>query len=255
MASKQETPGRSTARPAAARVRHLDTPSFASVAAVARAVVACERCPRLRAWCERVALEKKREFADQEYWGRPVPGFGDPQARLLVVGLAPAAHGGNRTGRVFTGDSSGDWLYEALHRFGFASQPHSVSRDDGLTLRDCYITAGARCAPPDNKPTREELDRCARYLDAEVRLLTRVRVVIALGHIAHQRWLRSAGWWDTLAPAERPTFGHGAEHRTPDGRVLLCSYHPSRQNTNTGRLTRPMWHGVFARARALVDAG
>ena len=150
---------------------------------LSREIVACVRCPRLRTHCETVALVRKREYRDQPYWGKPVPGFGDPAARLLVVGLAPAAHGGNRTGRVFTGDSSGDWLYEALHRYGWANQPTSRARDDGLELRDCWITAAARCAPPDNRPEREELDRCRSWLQAELALLARVRVVVALGRI------------------------------------------------------------------------
>ena len=216
-------------------------------------VVACERCPRLRSWCRLVAERKKREFRDWTYWGRPVPGFGDPRARLLVVGLAPAAHGGNRTGRVFTGDSSGDWLYEALHRFGFANQPTSVSRDDGLELRDCYVTAAARCAPPDNRPTREELERCRGWLARELELLDRVRVVIALGRIAREAWLRASGWWERLPARERPGFGHGAAAPLPDGTVFISSYHPSRQNTNTGRLTRAMWHEIFREARRHVD--
>ncbi len=224
-----------------------------TLAAVERAVIACERCPRLRAWCERVAREKKRAFADQTYWGRPVPGFGDPAARLLVIGLAPAAHGGNRTGRIFTGDSSGSWLYETLHRFGFASQPDSTGRGDGLVLSGCYITAAARCAPPANKPTPREIENCRPFLEAEIRLLRDLQVVVTLGHIAHAAFLRAAGWWERLPPRERPAFAPGAEHRLPDGTTLLCSYHPSRQNTNTGRLTRPMLHGVFRRARAIVD--
>jgi uracil-DNA glycosylase len=182
-----------------------------------------------------------------------VPGFGDPRARLLVVGLAPAAHGGNRTGRVFTGDSSGDWLYEALHRFGFANQPSSLSQDDGLRLRDCYVTAAARCAPPDNRPTREELERCRDWLARELALLQRIRVVIALGGIAREAWLRAAGWWDRLSPRERPPFGHGAVTTLPDGTVFITSYHPSRQNTNTGRLTRAMWHESFREARRQLE--
>lgn len=220
----------------------------------ARAVVACERCPRLRAHCEAVARKRKREFRDWTYWGRPVPGFGAPDARLLIVGLAPAAHGANRTGRMFTGDSSGDWLYGALHRYGFASQAQSVARDDGLALRDCYITAIARCAPPANKPTREEVVRCRPHLEAELRLLQRVRVVVVLGHLAFDGYLRAAGWWSSLAPRARPRFAHAALATLPDGTMLVCSYHPSRQNTNTGRLTRPMWHSVFRRVRRLVDA-
>ncbi len=225
-----------------------------SLAAVERAIVRCARCPRLRAYCRRVAREKKRAFRDWIYWGKPVPGFGDPAARLLVVGVAPAAHGANRTGRMFTGDSSGDWLYAALHRYGFASRPTAVCRDDGLVLRDCYVTAALRCAPPANKPTRAELERCRTYLRAEVGLLGRVRVVVVLGRIAHDAWLKAAGWWARLPPAARPRFAHGAETTLPDGTVLLASYHPSRQNTNTGKLTRAMWHAVFRRARALLAA-
>ena len=218
-------------------------------------MVVCERCPRLVAHCRRVAREKKREFADWDYWGRPVPGFGDRNARLLIVGLAPAAHGANRTGRMFTGDSSGAWLYEALHRFGFANQPESSGPEDGLRLRDCYISAAARCAPPGNKPTRSELERCRPYLAAEISLLRHVKVVVALGRIAHESWLKASGWWGRLPPVARPPFAHGAERRLPDGTVLVSSYHPSRQNTNTRRLTRAMWHTVFRRARALVNAG
>ncbi len=220
-----------------------------SLAAVNRGIVTCERCPRLRTYCGEVAREKKRQYRDWEYWGKPVPGFGDPQARLLIVGLAPGAHGANRTGRMFTGDSSGDWLYEALHRFGFANQPTSVSRDDGLVLHDCYIGAAGRCAPPGNKPTTEELANCRPWLEAEIALLGRVRVVVTLGRIAHERWLRAAGWWDRLAARDRPCFAHGALTTMPDGIVVIASYHPSRQNTNTGTLTRAMWHAVFEEAR------
>jgi uracil-DNA glycosylase family 4 len=217
-----------------------------SLAAVNRAVVACERCPRLRDYCRRVAREKKREFREWTYWGRPVPGFGDPRARLLIVGLAPAAHGANRTGRMFTGDSSGSWLYEALHRFGFANQPHSQRRDDGLALRDCYVTAAVRCAPPGNKPTPAELANCRSYLQAELRLLRRVRVVVALGRIAHKAWLKAAGW-------SRQPFRHGAVARFPDGTILISSYHPSRQNTNTGKLTRRMWYAIFRRVSGELE--
>jgi len=225
---------------------------LSSLTSVNRAIVACTRCPRLRAYCERVARDKKREFSDWEYWGKPVPGLGDPQARLLVVGLAPAAHGANRTGRMFTGDSSGNWLYQALYRYGFASQPTAVARDDGLKLTDCYISAVARCAPPGNKPTLAELERCRPYLEAELRLLQRLRVVVTLGRVAHDGWLKAAGWWTRLAPRERPAFAHGAVATLPDGTMVLSSYHPSRQNTNTGKLTRPMWHAVFRKARQLV---
>ena len=219
---------------------------------VSRSIVACERCRRLRRYGRRVALEKKREFRDWEYWGRPVPGFGDPLARLLVIGLAPAAHGGNRTGRVFTGDSSGDWLYEALHRFGFASQASSVARDDGLELADCYVSAAARCAPPDNKPTPRELARCRPYLETEIRLLRRVRVVVVLGRVAFEAFLKASGSRNGIG-SPRPTFAHGARSRLADGRILLCSFHPSRRNTSTGLLTRPMWHGIFRAARGLLD--
>jgi len=223
-----------------------------SIAGVQRAVVACEQCARLRTHCKAVAREKRRAYANETYWGKPVPGFGDPAARLVIVGLAPGAHGANRTGRIFTGDSSGDWLYEALHRTGFASLPTSVSRDDGQTLTDCYITCAARCAPPDNKPLPSELDTCRPFLTAELALLKRMRVVLALGRVGHEAFLRGSGWWERLSARERPAFAHAAEHALPDGVVLLSSFHPSRQNTQTGRLTRAMWHGVFERARELV---
>ncbi len=226
-----------------------------AIADVSRIIIACTRCPRLRAYCRRVARDKKREFQDWTYWGKPVPGFGDARARLLIVGLAPAAHGANRTGRMFTGDSSGTWLYAALHRYGFASQPHAVSRDDGLVLTDCYISAAARCAPPANKPSRGELERCRPYLAAEVRLLARVRVVVTLGRIAHEGWLKAAGWWERLAPRQRPRFAHGAAATLPDDTVVIASYHPSRQNTNTGKLTRAMWYAVFRKARQILGEG
>ena len=215
-------------------------------------ITTCELCPRLRAHCLDVSLKRKRAFSTEEYWGRPVPGFGDPHARLLLVGLAPGAHGSNRTGRPFTGDASGDWLYGALHRYGWSSHPVSRSRDDGLVLTDCYITAAARCAPPDNRPTREELDRCRPYLEAELELLRSVQVVLTLGRIGWEHWLRAAGWWERLGVSQRPRFAHGEETRMPDGTVLISSFHPSRQNTNTGRLTRAMWHGVFERIRTLL---
>jgi uracil-DNA glycosylase family 4 len=225
-----------------------------TLASLERDIVSCKLCPRLRRHCLAIAKKKKREFADQTYWGKPVPGFGDPRARLLVVGLAPAAHGGNRTGRVFTGDSSGDWLYAALHAHGFASQPNSVGRDDGMRLTGCWICAAGRCAPPDNQPTPRELENCRPYLQEEIRLLRGVRVTLVLGRIAHDSWLRAAGWWGRLAPGERPRFAHGAEYSLGQGTTLLCSYHPSRQNTNTRRLTREMWDERFRRARELVGA-
>lgn len=213
----------------------------------------CTRCPRLVAHREAVAREKRRAYREWDYWGRPVPGFGDPAARLVIIGLAPAAHGANRTGRMFTGDSSGDWLYEALHRFGFASRPDSISRDDGLALTDCYVTAAARCAPPGNRPTQDELDACQEYLATELRLLDRSRVVLVLGHIAHRQYLKASGWWNRLPRSARPAFAHAGVYALPDGAHLLCSYHPSRQNTNTGRLTRAMWHEVFRRVREMLQ--
>ena len=224
-----------------------------SLPALADQIANCDLCPRLRAYCKDIARKRKREFASQEYWGRPVPGFGDPRARLLIVGLAPGAHGSNRTGRVFTGDASGDWLYGALHDYGWANRATSQARDDGLVLTDCYITAAARCAPPGNRPTGEELARCRPYLQTELGLLASVRLVLVLGRIGWEHWLRAAGWWDRLEVRQRPRFSHGKETTLPDGIVLISSFHPSRQNTNTGRLTRPMWYGVFERIRTLLS--
>lgn len=215
-------------------------------------MVACRRCPRLVAHRERVAQEKVRRYRDDEYWGKPIPGFGDPNARLLIVGLAPAAHGGNRTGRMFTGDRSGDFLYRALHRAGFANQPWSRRRDDGLALYDCYITAAVRCAPPGNKPIPNELATCRPYLVEEIRLLRHVRVIVALGRIAFDAFLKA--WVDVgrPLPIPRPAFGHGAMVKLPEGVWLLASYHPSQQNTQTGRLTPAMFQRIFDRAcRAL----
>jgi uracil-DNA glycosylase len=217
-------------------------------------ITACELCPRLRHYCRQIGETRKREFANDEYWSRPVPGFGDPNARLLIVGLAPGAHGSNRTGRPFTGDASGDWLYDALHRYGWASHPVSRSRADELVLTDCYITAAARCAPPENRPSREELDRCRPYLEAELKLLPEVRVVLALGRIGWESWMRAARWWERLGPRGRPRFAHCEETVLAGGMVLISSFHPSRQNTNTGRLTRPMWNSVFERIRTIVPA-
>ena len=201
---------------------------------------------------ERVARDKVARFRDWTYWGRPVPGFGDPSARLLVVGLAPAAHGGNRTGRIFTGDESGNWLYRALHAAGFANQATSVARDDGLRLADAWVTAGARCAPPGNRPTPEELARCRPFLVAEMERLAGLRVVVVLGKVAHDAFLAAVAARGEVVPRPRPRFAHGAEHRLPNGLVLVCSYHPSQQNTFTGRLTRPMLDAVFTRAVALL---
>ncbi len=222
------------------------------LARLTRRLIRCRLCPRLVAHRTRVATERVARFRDQVYWGRPVPGFGDPAARVLVVGLAPAAHGGNRTGRIFTGDESGNWLYAALHRAGFANQATSVHRDDGLVLRDVWVTAAARCAPPGNRPTRGELDTCRRWLLAELALLGRLEVVVVLGRVAHDALLTAQAAAGRLVPRPRPAFAHGAEHRLPSGLVLLCSYHPSQQNTFTGRLTRPMLDDVFTRVAALV---
>jgi uracil-DNA glycosylase len=231
-----------------------------------RQIAACELCPRLRAYCQSVARTRRRAYADDVYWGRPVPNFGDPRARLLIVGLAPAAHGANRTGRMFTGDRSGEWLYRALHKAGFANQPQATSRTDGLELIDCAITAACHCAPPDNKPTRDELAVCARWLDRTLAIVP-ARVFVALGQIGWQTMLgavRRAGRAEESAtPPQRPTaqparraapkFGHGARVKLPGERWLLGSYHPSQQNTFTGRLTEPMLDEVFAAARALLD--
>jgi len=217
------------------------------LAALERRVTGCRRCPRLVEWREHVAREKRAAFREEEYWGRPVPGFGDPDARVYVLGLAPAAHGGNRTGRVFTGDRSGDWLFASLHRTGFANQPTSVHADDGLRLDGAFIAAAVRCAPPANKPLPEERDNCLPYAAEELRLI-RPGVIVCLGAFAWDAACRLCG------ARPRPRFGHGAEHPIPDGPVLLGSYHVSQQNTFTGKLTEPMLDAVFARARDLAGA-
>ncbi len=222
------------------------------LARLAARVARCRACPRLVAHRETVARERVARFRDWTYWGRPVPGFGDPAARLLVVGLAPAAHGGNRTGRIFTGDESGNWLFRALHAAGFANQPTSVARDDGLRLTDAYVTAVARCAPPGNRPTPEEIARCRPFLLEELRRLAGLRVVVALGKVAHDGFLAAVAARGDAVPRPRPAFGHGREHALPNGLVLLCSFHPSQQNTFTGKLTRPMLDAVFSRAAAVL---
>ena len=219
-----------------------------SLARVTDEVVACGACPRLVAWRQTVACEKRAAYRDEDYWGRPVPGFGDPRAELLLVGLAPAAHGGNRTGRVFTGDRSGDWVFSALYRAGYANQPTSERRDDGLQLRGAYVAAAVRCAPPANKPTPAERENCVPFLRRELALLADLRVVVTLGQFAYDVVARLLG----VRP--RPRFGHGVEVALEDGRTIICSYHPSQQNTFTGTLTAPMFDAVFARARALSSA-
>jgi uracil-DNA glycosylase len=221
----------------------------AELAVVADDITACRRCPRLVRCCEAAADAPPRRFLGHDYWGRPVPGFGDPAARLLVVGLAPAAHGGNRTGRVFTGDRSGDWLYGALHRAGFANQATSVARDDGLALAGAYVSCVVRCAPPGNKPTPVERDRCVGYLARELALLTSVRAIVALGGFAWDGVLIAAAQLGHATPRPRPRFGHGAQLALGPWQ-LVASYHVSQQNTFTGRLTEPMLDAVFARARA-----
>ena len=209
-------------------------------------IIACRKCPRLVEWREEVARVKRKAYLDQEYWGKPVPGFGDPKARIVVVGLAPGAHGSNRTGRNFTGDASGGFLYPALYRAGFANQPSALSRDDGLALNDLYLTASARCAPPANKPSPEELHNCQPYLERELEIL-KPQVIVCLGRIAFERILkiysiRNSAW----------KFGHGALFQMEHGTWLLCSYHPSQQNTLTGKLTVKMFDEIWAKARALV---
>ena len=230
------------------------TPHEQALVELEAEIVSCFRCPRLVAWRELVAREKRVAFADQEYWGRPVPGFGDPQARVLIVGLAPAAHGANRTGRVFTGDRSGDWLFRAMHRAGFANQPTSVHANDGLRLDDAWVCAAVRCAPPDNKPLPDERANCLPYLVRELELLRNVDTAVVLGNYGYEslwRCLKAAGH---ALPSPRPKFGHGVEIET-DRLTIVCSFHPSQQNTFTGRLTEPMLDAVFSRAGELRGTG
>jgi len=248
--SERASPGGALA-PGVAR----PTAAARALGGVTRDVIACQRCDRLIEHCRAVARTRVRRHRDEEYWGRPVPGFGDARARLLVVGLAPAAHGANRTGRMFTGDSSGLWLYRALHRAGFANQAESTRRDDGLELSAAWISAAARCAPPDNRPAPEELRACRDYLVREMRALVEVRVLLALGKIAFDATLAAWSELGHAMPRPRPVFGHGAEARLDAQRVLLASYHPSRQNTQTGRLTEPMLASVLATETNVSAAG
>jgi uracil-DNA glycosylase len=223
-----------------------------ALAALTAEIVACRACPRLVEWREQVAKEKRAAYRGEEYWGRPVPGFGDPDARLLIVGLAPAAHGGNRTGRIFTGDRSGDWLFGSLYRTGYANQPTSTRAGDGLELRDAYVSAAVRCAPPANKPTPGERDRCLPYLVRELALLERVRVIVVLGKFAYDATARLLTHAGSPLPTPRRAFAHGVEARA-DRFVVVGCFHPSQQNTFTGKLTEPMLDDVFGRARELSD--
>jgi uracil-DNA glycosylase family 4 len=219
-----------------------------------REVVACTRCPRLVTYREQIAREKRRAYRDWEYWGKPVPGFGDPSARVLIMGLAPGAHGSNRTGRPFTGDASGNFMYPVLYETGFASQPTATKRDDGLKLTDLYITAAVRCAPPDNKPLPSELANCAFFLDRELAGLKKVKVVVALGKIGFDAYLNYVKRQDKLPTRKPYLFKHGAHYEMPNGKILLASYHPSNQNTQTGKLTREMFMKIFQLARKLAES-
>ncbi|HTZ96590.1 MAG TPA: uracil-DNA glycosylase [Terriglobales bacterium] len=216
-------------------------------------VISCTLCPRLVEYRQKIATEKRRAYRDCEYWGKPVPGFGDPNARVVVLGLAPGAHGSNRTGRPFTGDASGKFMYPVLHETGFANQPNATDRDDGLVLKDLYITAAIRCAPPDNKPLPSELANCAAYLERELQGLKNVRVVVALGKIGFDAYLNYLKRRGQLASRGPYIFKHGASYAMPDGRTLLASYHPSNQNTQTGKLTRPMFLNIFKEAARIAD--
>ena len=216
-------------------------------------VIACTRCPRLVGYREQVARERRRAYRDCEYWGKPVPGFGDPDGRVLIMGLAPGAHGSNRTGRPFTGDASGKFMFPVLHETGFANQPYASDRNDGLMLKDLYITAAVRCAPPANKPTPQELAECSQFLDREIAGLERVKVVVALGKIGFDAYLNHLKRRGPLLNRQKYLFKHGFSYRLPDGKVLLASYHPSNQNTQTGKLTREMFVEIFKEAAKLAD--
>ncbi len=216
-------------------------------------VIGCTRCPRLVVYRENIAREKRRAYRDHEYWGKPVPGFGDPDARVLILGLAPGAHGSNRTGRPFTGDASGNFMYPVLHEAGFALLPTAIARDDGQVLSDLYITAAARCAPPDNKPLPQELANCAPFLERELEGLKDLRIIVALGRIGFEAYLNYLVRRKLIISKRGYEFRHGAEYVLPDGRILLASYHPSNQNTQTGKLTKEMFQNIFKRARELAD--
>ncbi len=222
---------------------------MAGIERLNQTIIKCQKCPRLVRWREQASKTPPRRYQGMSYWAKPLPAFGDPDARLLIVGLAPAAHGGNRTGRMFTGDRSGDWLYGTLHAFGFSNQPNSDHLNDGLKLKDCYITAAVHCAPPANKPAKEEFENCRPYLVQELKLLKYVRVVVALGKIAFDSFLKAYQEDGGIIPRPRPQFRHGGSIQLKNGLTLLSSYHPSQQNTFTGKLTRKMFHAVFKRAR------
>ncbi len=230
----------------------MKDPVKKKLSALSTEIAECHSCPRLVSWRKEVAKIKRASFRDETYWGRPVPAFGDPTARILVIGLAPAAHGANRTGRMFTGDRSGDWLYRALNRAGLANQAKSTARDDGLELDDVFVTAAVRCAPPENKPTTGERDSCAQWLHAELDLLTSVRVIVTLGNFGYVQTLRVLADRGLAVPRPRIRFGHGVEVPIEKGPVLLCSYHPSQQNTFTGKLTEHMFDSIWSRARVLA---
>jgi uracil-DNA glycosylase len=226
---------------------------MAAIKQLNESIMECKRCPRLVRWREAAAKNPPRRYLGQSYWAKPLPGFGDPKASLLIVGLAPAAHGGNRTGRMFTGDRSGDWLYGALHAAGFANQANSDHRDDGLRLRECYITAAVHCAPPGNKPAIGEFQRCRPYLVQELKHFRQVKVVIALGKIAFDSFIKAYEEAGGTITKPRPKFGHGVAVDLPNGQRLIGSYHPSQQNTFTGKLTRPMFQSIFDRVRAILN--
>jgi uracil-DNA glycosylase family 4 len=235
-----------------ATARKKATNSVQGLLDLRQEIVACTRCPRLIAHCRKVGREKRRAYVDWQYWAKPVPGWGDPQARVLLLGLAPGAHGSNRTGRPFTGDGSGHFLYRVLHRAGFASQPTAIHRDDGLQLIDAWITAAVRCAPPQNKPSPAEIANCSAFLDRELVALTKVQVIVALGKIAFDAYVNYLKRTGLISSKAGFNFAHGAHYSLPDGRTLLCTYHPSLQNTNTGKLTEKMMLEVFENARRLV---